>query len=30
MRFLALAIGVHTIDNLTLKDLETGESINLR
>lgn len=30
MRFLALAVGVHTIDNLTLKDIETGESINLR
>lgn len=30
MRFLAIAIGVHTIDNLVLKDIETGESINLR
>lgn len=30
MRFLAMLPGVHTIDGLTLTDLDTGESISLR
>ena len=30
MRFLALQSGVHTIDGLTLTDLETGDTISLR
>lgn len=30
MRFLALTVGIHTIDGLVLTDLDTGDSTRLR
>jgi len=30
MQFIALEAGVHTVDMLTLTDVETGSKVNLR